>query len=102
MISEKNWQWQYALLDEDARKNPIGHLIYFCTQDTLFNHREKLYEVFSSYFSSEDFAEWPEQDRASFVWFYRTLQEILEAGCRIRDLVSNQKLAYTYVEQKDP
>jgi len=102
MISEKKWQWQYALLHEKARKDPIGHLVNYCTQDTLFNQREKLYEVFSRYFSGEDFAEWPPEDRARFIWFYRTLQEILEAGCRIRELVFAQQLTYTYTEQKEP
>lgn len=98
MISEKNWQWQYAILTEEARQDPIAHLINYCTQDTLFNQRQKLFEVFSRYFSSKDYKEWPRQDRAKFIWFYRTIQEILEASCRVRELVTTQKLTYTYIE----
>jgi len=101
MISEENWEWHYALLDEEGRKNPMAHLINYCSQDSLFNQRQKLYEVFSRYFASRDFKEWPREERARLIWFYRTMQEILEAGCRVMQLVKDGQLTYVYREKRD-
>jgi hypothetical protein len=97
-----NWTQQFAFLSRIEREDPMQALMDMCKNDTLYKVRMDLWDLLSAaMYSPHNDGHTPEA-KGELVFLFKQLFELWEVAYRIKQLVQENKLVYTYkIDEKD-
>jgi hypothetical protein len=93
-------QYHYLVLNENEQKNPVEVLTKFAQFYSLYNQRQKIFEIFWSAMRNP----LPEDDNAEtkggVILLYKSLIELVEATYKVEEMVKQSDLTFIYSSQK--
>lgn len=94
MKEKEDWEHYLATLDEADRADPFKVIEAFAEQDTAFERRKAVFEIFSAAMGGEGLeADTPFQ-KSGRMWLLGMLMKLIEACYLIDDLRESKRLVY--------
>jgi hypothetical protein len=91
-MQNKVWNPIYAFLPDLDMIDPIRHIRFHLLNDDLKEHRRKLFDIFYGAITSSRFFEIDVDDMQEYAFTFEKTVEILEAACRIVEMVEKGKM----------
>lgn len=91
-----SWAMHYSLLGLSDRKDPLQALMMLTNMDSLFEVRRDLWELLLSVMYSRHNEDDEPETKGDMIFFFQNLHELWELAYRIRQLVEEKKLIYSY------
>ena len=102
MSQAPEWLSHYAFLNGTDQQNPIHVINITAEQESLFDDRSELFDLFYAFLSSEQFNETSADEGESYIALFRRLVLLLEACHRVHELIDKKQLLYSYVGDVAP
>ena len=96
-----SWAMHYSVLGVTDRKDPIQALMMITNMDSLFEVRRDLWELLLSVMYSRHNEDDDPETKGDTIFFFMCIHELFELAYRIRQLVEEKKLIYSYHHDKE-
>jgi hypothetical protein len=97
-LSYENWAQQYAMISPKDRKHPIESLMDICCQRTLYDVRLDLWAIMKAAMYSQDLEDDSSEEKGNMIFHFQAMHDLFEVAYRIRQMVEDKKLLYSYSE----
>ena len=89
---------EYSLLDEQARKDSLGGLWDVVDHMSLFDHRMELFHWLKRIMTNPDYDNEGAVDRKDQFWYFELTLKCVERLHRIYNMIEAGELTYSYPE----
>ncbi|HEY4291245.1 MAG TPA: hypothetical protein VGN00_29290 [Puia sp.] len=96
-----SWEYDYSILTQSDRDDPVNALHKICNRTSLFNQRNDLFEFYRAALQSDAWEDDLPEGKSDRLFFYETTLYLWEVAYRIREMIKAQNLALSYSPQTD-
>jgi hypothetical protein len=92
----KQWERQYAFLNEKQLEDPVNAIYSSATGDVLFNDRALLFDIFYAALQSQMFEDYDAETMSKFMYCWERIIILTEACHRLMELKLKAQFHYSY------
>lgn len=96
-----SWEYDYSVLGQSDRDDPVKALQQICNRDSLFNQRKLLFEFYRAALQSDAWEDHSAAEKSNQLFFYETTLYLWEVAYRIKEAIKARNLAFSFTQQTD-
>ena len=96
-----SWEYDYSVLAQSDRDNPVKALQQICNRSSLFKQRNQLFEFYRAALQSDAWEDDSAEQKSDQLFFYSTTLYLWEVAYRIREMIKARDLAFSNTSETD-
>ncbi len=95
------WEYDYSVLEQSDRDDPVKALQQICNRTSLFNQRKSLFEFYRAALQSDAWEDDSSEEKSDQLFFYSTTLYLWEVAYRMREMIKSRDLVFSNTSQAD-